>query len=95
MKSPPLNSMTRKELEQRLAEYLQEEVKTSAHCRMCGAEFTKNRRWQEFCTTKCQTTWHAKAKDVLIELLQAKIGRMEREIDELRAELAKSAGGGG
>ncbi len=86
-KSNRLNDYTRKELEQALAEYLNKEVKRPTRCRLCKAEFTQNRRWQEFCSNLCKNRWHSEAKDRRIEELERMVDLLRREVEDLRTQL--------
>ena len=87
--SNKLNDYTREELEAALARYLDAKVTESARCKWCGVSFTKNRRWQSFCTKNHQTLWHSKSKDLEIERLQALVASQDRLINELRVELSR------
>lgn len=90
-----LNELTHEELIALRAKALGEKTRESAACRWCGVVFEKNRKWQEFCSVAHQKAWHANWRDLAIEQLEARLAVSEREVAELRGELAKVRGQNG
>lgn len=87
-----LNDLTHQELIELRAKALDARTRETATCRWCGAGFEKNRKWQEFCSITHQKAWHANWRDLAIEQLERRLAASEREVAELRGELAKMRG---
>ena len=81
MDTKPLNEYTKAELEASLAKYFNEKAGKQVNCRWCGTRFQQKRRWQEFCKPACQTIWHKRQKELLVDELETRLNHVQRELD--------------
>jgi hypothetical protein len=81
-----LNHYTAEELIEAI-ESRKKALTTPVECRQCRKEFVRSRSWQEFCSTTCKTAWHQHKRDVLVEVLWARVKELEGEVAEFRNRL--------
>lgn len=85
---PTLSTASREEIQAALN--ARSQGAKELECHLCSRPFRPNRKWQKFCSQKCQTDFNKMAQILEIENLQGKLAAALRRISELQEELAKS-----